>query len=120
MPLLKKIYLLERERGGVRRRGQRERETKSLADSPLSTEPHTGLDPTTLRSGPEPKPRVGCLPDCTTQAPSGLYLLGERFGELCWGPGRYYQYQRFSREMVQLVKPTKTSLTTSSKLQISS
>lgn len=35
----------------------------------MSTEPDAGLVPTTLRSRPDPKPRVGCLTDCTTQAP---------------------------------------------------
>ena len=30
------------------------------ADSVLWAEPKAGLDPTTLRSGPELKPRVGC------------------------------------------------------------
>jgi len=39
--------------------GQRERERESQADSALSTEPDAGLDPTTLRSFPERKPRVG-------------------------------------------------------------
>jgi len=34
--------------------GQRERE----ADSSLSVEPDAGLNPTPLRSGPEPKSRV--------------------------------------------------------------
>ena len=37
---------------------QREREKESQADSPLSMEPHAGLDLTTLRSHPEWKPRV--------------------------------------------------------------
>ena len=33
------------------------------ADSLLSTEPNTGLNLTTLRSRPEPKPRAGPLTD---------------------------------------------------------
>ena len=35
-------------------------------------EPEAGLDLMTLRSQPEPKPRVGCLMDCTTQVPLGF------------------------------------------------
>ena len=62
-----KIYLFERECEW--REGQRERETESQADSLLSTEPATGLDPTTLRSWPEPKSRVSHLTDWGTQAP---------------------------------------------------
>jgi len=37
--------------------GGAEGERESQADSPLSSEPDTGLDPITLRSEPEPKPR---------------------------------------------------------------
>jgi len=39
------------------------------ADSPLSTEPEAVLHLRTLRSGPEPKPRVGLSTDCASQAP---------------------------------------------------
>ena len=42
---------------------ERERERKTQADSTVSTEPNTGLYPTTLMSPPELKPRVGCLRD---------------------------------------------------------
>jgi len=35
----------------------------------LSTEPDRGLGLTTPRSRPEPKPRVGCSTDFTTQMP---------------------------------------------------
>ena len=44
-------------------RGGAEGESELQADSPLSMEPHTELDPMTLRSQPEPKPRVGCSTD---------------------------------------------------------
>ena len=51
------IYLFEREREIEREhmkwRGQRETENPE-ADSPLGTEPNTGLHPRTPRSGPEP------------------------------------------------------------------
>lgn len=36
--------------------GQRKRERETREDSTLSTEPSTGLDLMTLRSGPEPNP----------------------------------------------------------------
>jgi len=35
----------------------------------LSVEPGTGLTVTTWISGPEPKPRVGCLTSCTPRSP---------------------------------------------------
>jgi len=47
------IYLSERERKRERQHkqeGQRERERESQMDSFLSTEPHVGFDPGTLRS----------------------------------------------------------------------
>ena len=37
------------------------------ADSESSMEPDMGLNPTTLKSRPEPKPRVKCLNNCATQ-----------------------------------------------------
>ena len=40
---------------------------QSQADSALSTELYAGLNLTTPRSGPEPKPRVGLSTDCGTQ-----------------------------------------------------
>lgn len=49
--------------------GQRARERESQADSPLSAEPHVGLDAMTPRSPPKPKPRVGHRTICATQAP---------------------------------------------------
>ena len=59
-----KIYLFtlkidgerEHEQGGRSRR-------RGTADSTLSMEPNVGLDPMTMRSGPELKPRVGHLTD---------------------------------------------------------
>ena len=56
------IYLREREREG--RRGR-----KPQVDSVLNVESDAGLDLKTLRSQPEPKPRVQCLTYCTTQTP---------------------------------------------------
>jgi len=49
------------------------------ADSALSTEPHAGLDLMTLRSRPQPKPRVGHSTDCTTQAPQGSHFYTHAF-----------------------------------------
>ena len=54
------IYLRERAQAGGAG-GERE----SQADPMLSTEAHLR----TLRSRPEPKPRVTCLTDCTAQEP---------------------------------------------------
>ena len=64
----KKTYLFEREKGERERarkegEGRRERERESQADSPLNMEPDTGLDLTTLRSGPELKSRGRCSID---------------------------------------------------------
>jgi len=53
--LLLRFYLFEREHGG--REEQRERERESM----LTLEPDARLNPTTLRSQPEQKQRVGCL-----------------------------------------------------------
>jgi len=47
----------------------REREKESEADSMLSTETYTGLDPSTMRPRPEQKLRVGCANNRATQAP---------------------------------------------------
>lgn len=60
------IYLFEREteRGRVHTIEQgrgRGKGRESPADSRLSTEPDTGLDPTTPRSQPKPKARVRSL-----------------------------------------------------------
>ena len=57
----------ERKREGDRERG-REGE-RSQARSILSVEPNMGLDPTTLGSWPEPKPRVGYLTSRAPRAP---------------------------------------------------
>jgi len=50
------IYLREREHEWE---GQKESERESQVDSALSTEPRVELNLRTLRSRPEPKPRVG-------------------------------------------------------------
>jgi len=52
-----------RVRGGV---VEGEREGESQADSTLNAEPAGGLDLKTLRSWPEPKPRVISLTDWST------------------------------------------------------
>ena len=44
----------------------------------LSTEPEAGLDPTTLGSLPEPKPRVRSLTNCTTQTPLFISFLRQK------------------------------------------
>lgn len=49
--------------------GQREKERESQANSMLSMEPGARLDLRNPRSVSEPKPRIRCLSDCTTQAP---------------------------------------------------
>lgn len=65
-----KIYLeteIERESAGG---GGTEREGDSIPSRlPLITEPEVGLDLTTLRSGPKPKPRVGYSTDYATTRP---------------------------------------------------
>jgi len=54
--------------------GHKERETESQAGSELSTEPDTKLDLTTLRSRPDPKPKIGHLTNCSTQTPLSVFL----------------------------------------------
>ena len=51
--------LFERERKREQGEGQRERERELQPGSPLSVGPDAGLFLMTLRSRPEPKPRVG-------------------------------------------------------------
>ena len=51
------------------REGQTEREEPPQAASPLSVEPNKGPHLTTLRSGPELKPRVRYLTNRATQVP---------------------------------------------------
>ena len=70
------LLILEREHSGGRARG-RGRETQ--ADSLLSMETDTGLDPMVLRSQPQLKPRVGCSINCATQAPHTVFI----FTHLC-------------------------------------
>jgi len=63
----RKIYLLfEKER--VPGRGGEGKERESEADSMLSAEPNAGLDPTTPRPQPDPKPSVRRSTVCATQA----------------------------------------------------
>ena len=60
-----------------KRRGKREGERESPVDSLLSEEPDVGLDPTILRSWPEPKSRVKCLTNWANQAPHNFAVLME-------------------------------------------
>ena len=70
------LFLRERERARVSEQageGQRERETESQAGCVLSAQSLTqGLNPETMRSWPEPKPRTGCLTNWATWAPPEL------------------------------------------------
>lgn len=61
-------------RGGRGVEGEGERE--SQADFMPSAEPNMRLDPTTLRSWPEPKSRVGCLTERHLGAPDLIDLSG--------------------------------------------
>lgn len=56
--------------------GQRERERELQVDSTLSMEPDgDSVNPTTLWSLPEPKPRVGHPTDCATLVPPYHILM---------------------------------------------
>lgn len=59
--IFKDFFILERERAREGTEGEGERECQ--ADSALSVELNSGLDPTTLRSRPESKPRLRCSSD---------------------------------------------------------
>ena len=48
---------------------EEQRKGESQADSVLSTEPNVRLDPMSLRSRPEPKPRIDCSTDRATSVP---------------------------------------------------
>ena len=61
---------------GVRGRAEIGGEREFSADSPLSTELDVGVDLMTLRSRPEPKPRVGCLTRGATRCPYVNAFLG--------------------------------------------
>ena len=62
------VYLRESaRRGGAETGRERERIPSRLCT--VSTEPNVGLDPTTLGSWPEPKPRVRCLTNWAIQLP---------------------------------------------------
>ena len=67
---------MKRERKKASKQAGREveGEIKSQADSMLSTEPDTRLHLTTLRSRPEPKPRVEGLTDCSPRCPLNSIL----------------------------------------------
>ena len=70
------IYLWEREWAQVREgRRERERETIPSRLPAVSAQPNAGLDPTTLRSWPEQKSRVGCLTNWVTQVPLHDFLF---------------------------------------------
>ena len=66
------IFTLETEHREVGTEGEGKRE--SQADS-HSTEPDSRLNPTTLRSWPELKPRVGCSTYWATQAPHNMEIF---------------------------------------------
>ena len=67
------------------RRGGRAEDIESQADSMLNVEPDMSLDPRTLRSQPEPKPRVGHSTDCATQVPQNQNSANkEKIGKCCW------------------------------------
>lgn len=53
---------------------ERERGKKSQEDSLVSALPNMALDPMTLRSRPEPKPRAGHLTSGDTLVPLGLHF----------------------------------------------
>ena len=68
MNIFLKIYLFYKERDKEHKQeGQRERKRKSQAESMPSLKPNMGLNLTTLRSGPKPKPGVGCFISCATR-----------------------------------------------------
>lgn len=65
LPFLKKIYFTEKERvQGGRAESKGERNSSMTA----------GLDLTTPRARPEPKPRVGSSTPCATQAPIPFFI----------------------------------------------
>ena len=79
------IYLFcERERESVHAHGpgrsrERGRERESQTGSSLSVQgPTRGSNPQTVRSWPEPKPRVGCWTDWATQAPQTFFFKNIR------------------------------------------
>ena len=67
--IFKFMYLFERVGEGYRE-GERGRISSRLHTISLSAQSLTGgSNPQTVRSWPEPKPKVGCLTDWATQAP---------------------------------------------------
>ena len=76
------IYEREREKEHKSTSGKgRGKGRESQANSSLSNETNMGLNLTTLRSGPELKPRVGCPTDCATQVPLIHFFLRFYFRE---------------------------------------
>ena len=79
-----KIYLFEKER-------ERKREMRwgggenPHAVNPLSMEPTVRLDPRTLKSWPELKPRVECSTDWAPQVPHIRYFKRKLLGNPCRG-----------------------------------
>ena len=71
------IYLFDRDRDSQRERehkqGEWQAEAEGEASSPLSREPHVGLDPTTLGSCPEPK--ADAQPLCHPGAHSEIFKI---------------------------------------------
>ena len=74
------LFIVDREIDrGQAGEGQRERETESQAGSvPSAQSPMGGSSPQTVRSWPEPKPRVGRLTDWATQGPPSFLLFFNR------------------------------------------
>lgn len=68
----KRLYIFICER---KREWARGRERESEADSALIAEPNEGFNPTTMRSCPEPKPRVNHSINWGTQAPQRWRII---------------------------------------------
>ena len=71
---------------------------ESPADSLLIAESGSGLDPVTLRSWPEPKPRGRHLADWATWAPLDIFkvkILGNVLGNCYWANNIHSCLQRF-------------------------
>ena len=71
------LFIVDREIDrGQAGEGQRERETESQAGSvPSAQSPRWDLNPWTVTSWPELKPRVGCLTNWATQVPRNQPLF---------------------------------------------
>ena len=73
-----KIYIFEKERV-EELVGRGAEEENPQADSPLSTEPDSGLHLRAPELGPEWKPRVRCLTNLASQAPHDILFKISRF-----------------------------------------